>query len=136
MNVVNFVELAKRAVQCQGWVWMRGMSVISDTDHDAVVWHDTSIMYVDQDDMTGSAYIDDADLPDLTDPATLGCLLHLVREHWGDHGAHTRKLYRYCGSDFWLCCAPSVADATRQTDGATEAEALVKALEMEMQKND
>jgi len=74
----------------------------------------------------------DARWPDLTDPATLGCILHLVREHWGDDGAHTKRFCRYGGGEKWLCCAPSVFYPTLQTDGVTEAECLVKALEMEI----
>jgi len=56
-------------------------------------------------------------LPDLTDPATLGCLLALVREAWGDRylcaSLSPRKL--------WMVDGWSLHD--------TEAEALVAALE-------
>jgi len=108
------------------------MSVVSSTNHNAIVWHDTSIVYFDDNDVPGEGHIDSADLPDLTDPATLGCLLHLVREYWGDGGAYTRRFCRYGGGEKWLCCAPSVVYPAVQTHGATEAEALVKALEMEI----
>ena len=78
------------------------------------------------------SYVYRAAFPVLTDPATLGCLLHLVREHWGDGGAHMRRLFRYGGGEKWICHAPSIAYPTLQTHGATEAEALVKALELEV----
>jgi len=56
-------------------------------------------------------------LPDLTDPATLGCLLALVREAWDDRylcaSLSPRKL--------WMVDGWSLHD--------TEAEALVAALE-------
>ena len=65
--------LARRAVACKGWRWMRGMSNDQGQTIDCV------------DLIPGKAYCGewDADmtaLPDLTDPATLGCLLALVRE--------------------------------------------------------
>jgi len=105
------------------------MSVVSSTNHDAIVWHDTSIVYFDDNDVPGEGHIDSADLPDLTDPATLGCLLHLVREHWGDCSAHIRRIPLPSVGELSLCHAPF---SLLQTHGATEAEALVKALELEV----
>lgn len=66
-------------------------------------------------------------LPDLTDPATLGCLLALVREAWGDqslsvlfdHDGGMWRVGRWEDDGLALRCRP--AD--------TEAEALVAALE-------
>lgn len=58
--------------------------------------------------------------PDLDDPATLGCLLHLVREAWA------RPFLRPRGHvDEWEVRLP----IPRNAYGATEAEALVVALE-------
>jgi len=127
--MTDMQDLARRAVQSKSWRWMRGMSVVSDTDHDAVVWHDKSIVYVDQDDAPGFEHIEPTDLPDLSDQATLGCLLHLVREHWGDCSAHIRRVPLPSGGELCLCHAPF---SLLQTHGATEAEALVKALELEV----
>ncbi len=59
-------------------------------------------------------------LPDLTDPATLGCLLALVREAWGTEYVHARKSERG-----WEVCRGS----SEWYHGETEAEALVAALE-------
>lgn len=65
----------------------------------------------------------DAGLPDLADPATLGCLLALVREAWGDP---------------YLCCVGDRETGWRLDGYAavedihsyrSEAEALVAALE-------
>lgn len=67
----DMIELAKRAVACKGWGWRCGM-LISDG-----AWFSR----------VGSGYNWKSDaelLPDLADPATLGCLLALVREAWGD----------------------------------------------------
>jgi hypothetical protein len=63
--------------------------------------------------------------PDLTDPATLGCLLALVREAWGDSGIFVRPRGSkmrpdwavFTGQNSDLVCAAS-----------TEAEALIIAL--------
>ena len=60
-------------------------------------------------------------LPDLTDPATLGCLLALVREAYGTQG-HARMVghrWRYEPGSWYEC----------QPTHDTEAEALVAALE-------
>jgi hypothetical protein len=77
------IALAKRAVACKGWRWMpgtrttEGMRVI----HDPGLWPDRPCA------IREGTWVDTAvprplgdHLPDLTDPATLGCLLALVRE--------------------------------------------------------
>ena len=68
------LKLARRAVACKGWRWMAGMRV-SYVERLGGRWH-TRMIAADP-----SAALLNADpLPDLTDPATLGCLLALVRE--------------------------------------------------------
>ena len=62
-------------------------------------------------------------LPDLTDPATLGCLLALVREACGDPLAYTMAYYGR-----WTLCSDRYEEID-PGDGATEAEALIAALE-------
>ena len=70
-------------------------------------------------------------VPVLTDPATLGCLLALVREAWGSNQCFVR-----CDPSWFVLCRTPPAQAAKighgwsgPFTGATEAEALVAALE-------
>jgi hypothetical protein len=67
------IALAKRAVACKGWRWMGGMLAVTGPAQQSVrlVGSNVSQMAFG---LTGEA------LPVLDDPATLGCLLALVRE--------------------------------------------------------
>lgn len=115
--------LSHRAVACKGWRWMPGMPTSNGG----------RVFAVDED---GSCRLDFGAeevpfwctpetmrkmTPDLTDPATLGCLLALVREA---HGQSTlspvsRGLRRWCLADY----------GTTALEGETEIELLVAALE-------
>lgn len=67
----DMMDLARRAVACKHWRWMPGMTTTTGIRiSNLSVW--------------------DTDLPDLTDPATLGCLLALVREAWRSPLIHPR----------------------------------------------
>jgi hypothetical protein len=72
------------------------------------------------------------DLPDLDDPATLGCLLALVREAWGVTDLYVAPV-EYVGpgpAPAWRSWAVEGPDLhVYTTSGETEAEALVAALE-------
>lgn len=110
------IALAKRAVACRGWRFMGGM-LVSDAIGKQRIY----------DDVAGEPYWStDGWLPDLTDPATLGCLLALVREAWGD--PHASVWY---DDEFWQSGHRWSWFAKKQTcvDYGTEAEALVAALE-------
>ena len=122
----NMIALSRRAVACKSWRWMPGMSTSNGG----------RVFAVDED---GSCRLDfgaeevpfwctpetmSKMTPCLTDPATLGCLLALVREAWGDP----------------YLCAVGDSDTGWRVDAVTaqvqdlhgfpsEAEALVSALE-------
>lgn len=67
------------------------------------------------------------DRPDLSDPATLGCLLALVREAWGERSLCCVK--DLAGAGWWAVGIWDDAFAIRVRWATTEAEALVAALE-------
>lgn len=110
-------ELAKRAVACTHWRWMQGMATIDD---DIVVEATYSgDLRVFHHDYTETEPIGWA-LPDLDDPATLGCLLHLVRKKY-IKGASV-----IMGGDRWYYV---ISIGVLIASGDSEAEALVAALE-------
>lgn len=103
--------LARRAVACPRWRWMPGMLYKQEG---------VGVRPV----IATAPIIQGGGLPDLTDPATLGCLLALVREAWGRPQVTTQKMLSATGSEFW-----AVGVSWRRFAGDTEAEALVAALE-------
>ena len=135
------LDLARRAVACLRWRWMAGMRALTDvggrvlTDAGGCwrVYLGTHGIICAQGDGNGG-YVAGWDhtaailgvLPDLADPATLGCLLALVREAWGDPKIHVlpaRPPSAFGGAP-WVCGARA-----RLFTGASEAAALVAALE-------
>ena len=81
-------DLAKRAVRAKCWRWLPGMRALDscNEEHPArVIDARRSVVYEDNDGAIHEGVVSRSDLPDLTDPATVGCLLALVREARGDH---------------------------------------------------
>jgi hypothetical protein len=87
MTEEQLIDIGRRAVACKGWRWMPGMLALdsADEEHPGRVIDDRkSLVYEDADGAIREGVASRSDVPDLTDPATLGCLLALVREAWGE----------------------------------------------------
>ncbi len=115
--------LSRRAVACKGWRWMPGMLRQDDYRYiGSGVW----ARWSDVHSLTTALHAP-GQLPDLTDPATLGCLLALVREAWGDSEMHMALGAK---GWVWLTGESRVYDVVIPINaGVTETEALVAALE-------
>lgn len=123
----NLKKLAQRAAACPGWRWMPGMLVEWDpsTRPGGCMMETTRARIVE-----GFAHCAVTTLPEgrnarprLDDPATLGWLLALVREALADPELFAR---REIGGSGWVVIR---SNSVRPICGATEAEALVAALE-------
>ena len=129
-EVPKCADLARRAVACPRWRWMPGMLALDscNEEHPArVIDGRRSAVYEDTDGATHEGVVSRSDVPDLTDPATLGCLLALVREAWGDPCICTAVDNTSAGwwVDGWTAARPQVPSDLHPT----EAAALVAALE-------
>jgi hypothetical protein len=144
------IALARRAVACKGWRWMAGMVAIHPNVSVSRVLFGQGYSFVGahrrelktkspswwqgwsgqvQHSQYGYAGFEHCTpIPDLEDPATLGCLLALVREVWG------KPAVSMFWGDYWQVVYTSdvedgCAGHQHMGDGDTEAEALVASLE-------
>lgn len=136
--------LARRAVACPRWRWMPGMlAALSEgmVTSPLRLTDERRLHYPDEYDWPHDLGLR---LPDLTDPATVGCLLALVREAWRCPTAYVRQstsrrvsdgAFAWEVCDLWLdaeaCRALGVdrQGSVASWGHGSEAEALVAALE-------
>ena len=132
---MDFEELGRRAVACKGWRWMPGMLAKrpgfrggSVRIHDGCEADGMACGWWEVPSATESGAFDGSIsgfIPDLTDPATLGCLLALVREAW----SCPTVCVVHEGSDHPDPWAVRARRGEALGIGVTEAEALMLALE-------
>ena len=109
----DMIALARRAVACRGWRWMPGMKLTTGLRlSESLV-----------------PFTFPVDLPDLADPATLGCLLALVREAHGDSACCVLPIDYGPGGVLWVVQLIAGGRSLTARHWPTEAEALVAALE-------
>ena len=145
----ELVALGRRSVACKGFRWIPGMWVVFPEHKDffyRIVWvrpeesPEDSLFEATSEEHGSLDGIssDENFVVDLSDPATLGCLLALVREAHGSDCAHAWTPTRSQGR--WIVSRPEREGdyPSFNPDGwfslsvgehATEAEALVSALE-------
>ena len=110
-------EIAERAVKAKGWRWMAGMLPLAlDSDGD---WTASERVWRTQ---GGRLALPQGALPDLTDPATLGGLLAVVRDAHRD-----AFMAAGCDGEDWVVAD---CDGFEVSRGRSEREALVLALEV------
>ena len=108
------MALGLRAVACKGFRWMGGMMDMQGRTVTPCILFRAH----------------PSDTPDFRDPATMGCLLALVREAWGDPTATTAATREADRSRGWLVdCWDTQSPLSGLGPFKSEAEALVAALE-------
>ena len=126
----SLTEISERLIACKGFRWMPGMRTLGDwriinidADGVEVVTDLGEVVLFHSGDLPHIA----SSLPDLNDPATLGCLLQLVREAWG---MPTGITVSYSSDDgLWGVSWSGATHGGWCGRGKTEAEALFVALE-------
>jgi hypothetical protein len=120
------IALAKRAVECKAWKWMPGMLACDARFIRHRIQDDGSALDLSDDILNRAwGYSPDTLRPILTDSATLGCLLALVREaHPRDRGLVPIDM----GDGEWQVILKHERKWGHVV-GKSEAEALVAALE-------
>ena len=139
------IALARRAVACKGWRWMSGMAiegltmtsthglivvpygrVLDMRDDDGMQMVSVSEYLYDDEGVPEYRWADLTHVPDITDPATLGCLIALARELYKEP-----RLAVVPNGAGWSVSRVWLRSPHDRVAGvyALEAEALVAALE-------
>ena len=118
---MNLADLGRRAVACKHFYWMPGM--LANDGRRVGEWRPGEVCGASEPEPP----YDGHSHPDLSDPATIGCLLALVREAYDD--ARITLEWEH-NMQVWSC-GVSARDWSWTNHGAgdTEAKALVAALE-------
>ena len=116
-------SLSERLVKCKGFGWRLGMrATTEDGSHLRLVGHCLHDLWFDELAEEMIAYDAVDPLPDLNDPATLGCVMQMVWETWFE------AIYMEPQTEGgWLAIRPNGAVIHRTP--APYAETLVIALE-------
>jgi len=127
---IDWLELGRRAVACRGWRWMPGMRQVRPCCDEAFRVCDEPASVDGHVHVGGSPYdwtlLPSDVVPDFRDPATLGCLLALVREAWD-----MPRIGPFFSDGRWRVHSPilNIGFPIRDRKNNTEAAALVAALE-------
>lgn len=126
-------SIGARFVACKVWRWMPGMLVADHGEGVRVSGVCAEFIHGSAGEAPanrhGPAWMrlrrDGAHVPATDDPATLGCILALVREAWGDPTIHTQA-----SGPFWIVVAGAGWSGDDLTgEQPNEAFALLAALE-------
>lgn len=122
-------DLGRRAVACRGWRWMDGM--LDGNAYGERYIEDRDGFLIRDSDGWGYRRLLDGSLPDFSDPATLGCLLALVRDALRDDTIYARY---FPDDDVWCVGSGKLVASLlvvngKNAEGKSEAEALIAALE-------
>ena len=124
MNL-DLEKVALRAVACKHWRWMHGMQLINPPVRSGATGYITRLAVHDYSSLLG-------EYPDLTDPATLGCLVDLVRRAWEPRLGKAVVPSPVCAAEGWGVGAQFSSEGFSYIvlpNHSSEVEALVFALE-------
>ena len=106
------IEEARRWTALRGWRWMPRMRVCRKSGHDLNYWVTATVPEPFAEPSDGHEWI-----PDVTDPATRGCLLALAREITGRPTLTVETIGR---KGEWFCRGRRAATETAALLGACE----------------